>query len=82
MMADITLALADAGISICSCAAEVDRGRGMVVILFHVEARLDNLPISSHLLRLVLLPQNFRSQSLGAGGTLLSKENVYMIFLS
>ncbi|KAJ0610176.1 putative GTP diphosphokinase, Guanosine-3',5'-bis(diphosphate) 3'-diphosphatase [Helianthus annuus] len=43
MMADITLALADAGISICSCAAEVDRGRGMAVILFHVEASLDNL---------------------------------------
>ncbi|MFS7901646.1 putative GTP diphosphokinase, Guanosine-3',5'-bis(diphosphate) 3'-diphosphatase [Helianthus anomalus] len=43
MMADITLALADAGISIYSCAAEVDRGRGMAVILFHVEASLDNL---------------------------------------
>ncbi|KAK1428156.1 hypothetical protein QVD17_16984 [Tagetes erecta] len=43
MMADITLALADAGISICSCAAEVDRARGMAVILFHVEASLDNL---------------------------------------
>ncbi|KAJ9543195.1 hypothetical protein OSB04_022902 [Centaurea solstitialis] len=43
MMADITIALADAGIAICSCAAEVDRGRGIAVMLFHVEASLDNL---------------------------------------
>ncbi|KAI3668296.1 hypothetical protein L6452_43373 [Arctium lappa] len=43
MMADITIALADAGLAICSCAAEVDRGRGIAVILFHVEASLGNL---------------------------------------
>uniref|UniRef100_A0A5B7AKY2 Putative GTP diphosphokinase RSH1, chloroplastic n=1 Tax=Davidia involucrata TaxID=16924 RepID=A0A5B7AKY2_DAVIN len=43
MMADITTALAGVGISICSCVAEVDRGRGMAVVLFHVEGSLDNL---------------------------------------
>lgn len=43
MMADITVLLADIGITICSCVAEVDRGRGMSVILFHIEASLDSL---------------------------------------
>ncbi|KAK3004676.1 hypothetical protein RJ639_018702 [Escallonia herrerae] len=43
MMADITTALADEGISICSCAAEIDKGKGMAVILFHVEASMDSL---------------------------------------
>ncbi|XP_059625639.1 putative GTP diphosphokinase RSH1, chloroplastic [Cornus florida] len=46
MMADITTALAAAGISICSCVAEIDRGRGMSVILFHVEGNLDSLVIA------------------------------------
>ncbi|KAL0371478.1 UNVERIFIED_CONTAM: putative GTP diphosphokinase RSH1, chloroplastic [Sesamum angustifolium] len=43
MMADVTSALAAAGITICSCAAEIDRRKGMGVMLFHVEASLDNL---------------------------------------
>ncbi|KAA8549136.1 hypothetical protein F0562_000820 [Nyssa sinensis] len=43
MMADITTALAAVGITICSCVAEIDRGRGMAVILLHVEASLDSL---------------------------------------
>ncbi|CAI0469687.1 unnamed protein product [Linum tenue] len=43
MMADITSALAAVDISICSCVAEIDRGRGMAVLLFHIEANLDNL---------------------------------------
>ncbi|CAI9774299.1 unnamed protein product [Fraxinus pennsylvanica] len=43
MMADVTSALAAIGISICSCVAEIDRGKGMGVMLFHVEANLDSL---------------------------------------
>uniref|UniRef100_A0A161XTP2 Putative GTP diphosphokinase RSH1, chloroplastic n=1 Tax=Daucus carota subsp. sativus TaxID=79200 RepID=A0A161XTP2_DAUCS len=43
MMADITVLLADIGITICSCVAEVDRGRGMSVILFQIETNLDSL---------------------------------------
>ncbi|KAL0435914.1 UNVERIFIED_CONTAM: putative GTP diphosphokinase RSH1, chloroplastic [Sesamum radiatum] len=45
MMADVTSALAAAGITICSCAAEIDRRKGMGVMLFHVEASLDNLAV-------------------------------------
>ncbi|GAA0172191.1 kinase [Lithospermum erythrorhizon] len=43
MMADITSALAAEGVSISACAAEIDREKGMGVILFQVEASLDNL---------------------------------------
>ncbi|KAL7172092.1 hypothetical protein ACSBR2_031730 [Camellia fascicularis] len=43
MMADITTALADVGVTICACAAEMDRGRGIAVMLFHVEGSLDSL---------------------------------------
>ncbi|GAV56993.1 TGS domain-containing protein/RelA_SpoT domain-containing protein/HD_4 domain-containing protein [Cephalotus follicularis] len=43
MMAEITTVLSAAGITICSCVAEVDRGRGVAVMLFHVEANLDSL---------------------------------------
>lgn len=68
MLADITKALADVGVSICSCAvsysgppydisfifiylnfllaipqSENVKGRGMAVILFQVEANLDNM---------------------------------------
>ncbi|XVF22170.1 hypothetical protein REPUB_Repub12eG0150600 [Reevesia pubescens] len=43
MMAEVTTALAAVGITICSCAAEIDRGRGMAVMLFHVEADLEIL---------------------------------------
>nr|XP_043609294.1 putative GTP diphosphokinase RSH1, chloroplastic isoform X2 [Erigeron canadensis] len=54
MMADITIALADAGVGICSCVAEVDRGRGMAVILFHVEASLDDMVSACSKVDLVL----------------------------
>ncbi|KAJ7973001.1 RelA/SpoT family [Quillaja saponaria] len=43
MMAEITTALATAGITVCSCVAEIDRGRGMAVMLFHIEGNLENL---------------------------------------
>ncbi|XP_022757941.1 putative GTP diphosphokinase RSH1, chloroplastic isoform X2 [Durio zibethinus] len=43
MMAEVTTALATVGITICSCVAEIDRGRGMAVMLFHVEADLEIL---------------------------------------
>ncbi|XP_057964098.1 putative GTP diphosphokinase RSH1, chloroplastic isoform X1 [Malania oleifera] len=43
IMADITAVLAAVGITICSCAAEIDRGKGMAVMLFHVEGSLDSL---------------------------------------
>ncbi|KAI3449450.1 hypothetical protein Pfo_006115 [Paulownia fortunei] len=54
MMADITSALAAAGISICSCAAEIDRRKGMGVMLFHVEASLDNLASACSKVDLIL----------------------------
>ncbi|KAK7284622.1 hypothetical protein RJT34_19371 [Clitoria ternatea] len=43
MMAEITTALATAGITICSCVAEIDGGRGMAVMLFNIEGNLENL---------------------------------------
>lgn len=43
MMAQVTTALAAAGITICSCVAEIDGGRGMAVMLFHVEANVECL---------------------------------------
>lgn len=43
MMAEVTTMLATAGITICSCVAEIDGGRGMAVMLFHVEGDGENL---------------------------------------
>ncbi|KAL5795651.1 hypothetical protein ACOSQ2_000471 [Xanthoceras sorbifolium] len=43
MMAEVTTALAAVGITICSCVAEIDRGRGMAVMLFHIEGNLESL---------------------------------------
>ncbi|KAL6339624.1 hypothetical protein AAG906_034709 [Vitis piasezkii] len=43
MMAEVTAALASVGITIISCVAEMDRGRGLAVMLFHVEGSLDGL---------------------------------------
>ncbi|XP_031401269.1 putative GTP diphosphokinase RSH1, chloroplastic [Punica granatum] len=43
MMAEVTTALAAVGITICSCVAEIDKGRGMAVMLFHIEGNLDSL---------------------------------------
>ncbi|GAB4829946.1 Putative GTP diphosphokinase rsh1, chloroplastic [Ancistrocladus abbreviatus] len=43
MMADVTAILAALGISVCSSVAEIDRGRGLAVMLFQIEGSLDNL---------------------------------------
>ncbi|KAF8036818.1 hypothetical protein BT93_C2513 [Corymbia citriodora subsp. variegata] len=43
MMAEVTTALSAVGITICSCVAEMDRGRGMAVMMFHVEANIESL---------------------------------------
>ncbi|KAK2649542.1 hypothetical protein Ddye_017031 [Dipteronia dyeriana] len=43
MMGEVTTALAAVGVTICSCVAEIDRGRGMAVMLFHVEGNLESL---------------------------------------
>ncbi|XP_010259470.1 PREDICTED: putative GTP diphosphokinase RSH1, chloroplastic [Nelumbo nucifera] len=43
MMAEITSILTAVGIAICSCVAEIDRTRGMSVMLFHIEGSYDSL---------------------------------------
>ncbi|KAG6748444.1 hypothetical protein POTOM_048365 [Populus tomentosa] len=43
MMAEIATALAAVDIDICSSVSETDRGRGMAVMLFHIEGNLDSL---------------------------------------
>ncbi|XP_058082017.1 putative GTP diphosphokinase RSH1, chloroplastic isoform X2 [Magnolia sinica] len=43
MMAEVTSVLTAAGIKICSCVAEIDRRRGMGVMLFHIEGSYDSL---------------------------------------
>ncbi|KAJ0978453.1 hypothetical protein J5N97_013927 [Dioscorea zingiberensis] len=43
MMAEVTSALTAIGIMICSCVAEIDRRKGMGVLLFQVEGTYDNL---------------------------------------
>lgn len=43
IMGEVSTVLASLGISICSCVAEIDRGRGMGVMLFHIEGNMDNL---------------------------------------
>ncbi|XP_068659892.1 putative GTP diphosphokinase RSH1, chloroplastic [Aristolochia californica] len=42
-LAEVTSALTAFGISVCSCVAEIDRRRGIGVILFHIEGSLENL---------------------------------------
>ncbi|XP_057439252.1 putative GTP diphosphokinase RSH1, chloroplastic isoform X2 [Lotus japonicus] len=54
IMAEVTTALATADITICSCVAEIDRGRGMAVMLFHVEGNLENLVIACSKVDLIL----------------------------
>ncbi|XP_039048314.1 LOW QUALITY PROTEIN: putative GTP diphosphokinase RSH1, chloroplastic [Hibiscus syriacus] len=54
MMAEVTTALAAVGITICACVAEIDRGRGMAVMLFHVEADLEILANACSRLDLIL----------------------------
>ncbi|KAL6217199.1 hypothetical protein ACLB2K_010416 [Fragaria x ananassa] len=43
MIAEVTTAMAAAGITICSCVAEIDGEKGMAVMLFHVEGSLESL---------------------------------------
>ncbi|KAK9280920.1 hypothetical protein L1049_003811 [Liquidambar formosana] len=43
MMAEVATIMSAVGITICSCVAEIDRGRGMAVMLYHVEGSLDGL---------------------------------------
>ncbi|XP_072997786.1 putative GTP diphosphokinase RSH1, chloroplastic isoform X3 [Typha latifolia] len=43
IMAEVTSALTACGITICSCVAEIDRRKGMGVMLFHYEGSDDNL---------------------------------------
>lgn len=43
MMAEVTSALTACGITICSCVAEVNKRRGMGVMLFHFEGSYENL---------------------------------------
>ncbi|KAK9084274.1 hypothetical protein Scep_030745 [Stephania cephalantha] len=43
MMADVTSALTAVGISIFSCVADTNRRKGMGVMLFHIEANLENV---------------------------------------
>ncbi|KAG0551193.1 hypothetical protein BDA96_01G402200 [Sorghum bicolor] len=43
MMAEVTSALTACGITICSCVAEVNKRRGMGVMLFHFEGSYENV---------------------------------------
>nr|CAB3495997.1 unnamed protein product [Digitaria exilis] len=43
MMAEVTSALTACGITICSCVAEVNKRRGMGVVLFHFEGSYENV---------------------------------------
>ncbi|KAL4603556.1 hypothetical protein ACB092_10G132200 [Castanea dentata] len=43
MLAEVTTVLSVAGITICSCVAEIDGGRGIAVMLFHIEGNLECL---------------------------------------
>ncbi|KAJ4968081.1 hypothetical protein NE237_014782 [Protea cynaroides] len=43
MMAEISSTLTTVDIAICSCVAEIDRRRGMGVMLFHIEGSFDSL---------------------------------------
>ncbi|KAJ4849114.1 putative GTP diphosphokinase rsh1, chloroplastic [Turnera subulata] len=45
MMGDVTTALAAVGVTICSCVAEINGGKGMAVMLFRIEGNLDNLVV-------------------------------------
>ncbi|CAO2824366.1 unnamed protein product [Amaranthus hypochondriacus] len=43
IMGEVTTVLSALGFSVCSCVAELDRGKGMGVMLFHIEGNSDNL---------------------------------------
>ncbi|KAJ8636365.1 hypothetical protein MRB53_010632 [Persea americana] len=54
MMAEVTSTLTSVGITICSCVAEIDRRRGMGVMLFHIEGSFENLENASSSVDLIL----------------------------
>ncbi|XP_077218053.1 RELA/SPOT homolog 1 [Tasmannia lanceolata] len=54
MLADVTSALTAAGITICSCVAEIDRRRGMGVLLFHIEGNFETLVTACSSVDLIL----------------------------
>ncbi|KAK9756918.1 hypothetical protein RND81_01G129700 [Saponaria officinalis] len=43
IMGEVVTVLASLGFSVCSCVAEIDRGRCMGVMLFHIEGSTDNM---------------------------------------
>ncbi|WZZ11811.1 putative GTP diphosphokinase RSH1, chloroplastic isoform X1 [Brassica napus] len=43
IIAEVTTVLAAEGITVCSCVAEIDRGRGLAVMLFQIEANTESL---------------------------------------
>jgi glycine cleavage system regulatory protein len=43
IIAEVTTVLAAEGIALCSCVAEIDRGRGLAVMLFQIEANIESL---------------------------------------
>ncbi|XP_074268400.1 putative GTP diphosphokinase RSH1, chloroplastic [Silene latifolia] len=43
IMGEVITVLASLGFSVCSCVAEIDRGRCMGVMLFHIEGSTDNM---------------------------------------
>ncbi|CAF2141294.1 unnamed protein product, partial [Brassica napus] len=43
IIAEVTTVLAAEGIAVCSCVAEIDRGRGLAVMLFQIEANIESL---------------------------------------
>ncbi|CAE6140793.1 unnamed protein product [Arabidopsis arenosa] len=43
IIAEVTTVLAAEGIAVCSCVAEIDRGRGLAVMLFQIEANFESL---------------------------------------
>lgn len=43
VMSDVTTVLSSLGITVCFCVAETVRGRGMGVMLFHIDGNLGNL---------------------------------------
>jgi (p)ppGpp synthase/HD superfamily hydrolase len=45
IIAEVTTVLAAEGIALCSCVAEIDRGRGLAVMLFQIEANIESLVI-------------------------------------
>eukprot|EP00262_Sarcandra_glabra_P021241 TRINITY_DN885_c0_g4_i2.p1 TRINITY_DN885_c0_g4~~TRINITY_DN885_c0_g4_i2.p1 ORF type:complete len:275 (+),score=53.90 TRINITY_DN885_c0_g4_i2:78-902(+) len=54
MLAEVTSALTTAGVLICACVAEIDRRKGMGVMLFHIEGGIDNLVNASSSVDLIL----------------------------